>query len=182
MIDYAQIAGVSRSDPKVSIKGLSTTSRAVHTKVSGVTSFNSELLRNSLVSRPKIANKSHQLQRVRIHTERGGPSSFITFLSGPTNAPLDTERVFALLGSENGKYILREPITLEVTDADHDGIYVVSDEFSTSYGCGDSRASAIHDYSSNLFADFEELEEDEEMLGVALQRELEALRLYIARR
>lgn len=96
--------------------------------------------------------------------------------------PVDTDRVLVLLSSPDGMYALREPVAVRVSDADRDGIYVVTDEFSSTYGAGDTPSKAIQDYSESLFYEFEDLQENEDALGVALQRELASLRRYIDRR
>lgn len=72
-------------------------------------------------------------------------------------------------------------IQLTVSDEDRDGIYVVTDSFSTVFGSGDSVDSAIADYVNILFLTFDELDRDESILGPGYQRELRALRGHLAR-
>lgn len=98
-----------------------------------------------------------------------------------TDVHAHTSKQSVLLTSEDGRYILRRPVTLNVSDADQDGIYVVTDDFSTVYGSGNSPAEAIDDYGMNLFTEYDEFEKDEEILGVSLQRELASLRQHIVR-
>lgn len=82
--------------------------------------------------------------------------------------------------SQDGRYATKYPIIVEVSDADHDGIYVVTDRFSMVFGSGASPAEAIKDYADLLFTALEELEEDEGSLGIALRQELASLRQHIA--
>jgi hypothetical protein len=83
------------------------------------------------------------------------------------------------IAAADGRHRLKGPITIQVSDADRDGIFVVTDSISTIYGAGESPRDAVRDYVGNLFDYFVELEEDESALGPGLQRELEALRRHI---
>ena len=77
---------------------------------------------------------------------------------------------------------LRHPrLALHVTDADQDGVFVVTDDFSTVYGEGGDPGTAIGDYLGSLLARFLDLEEQEAILGPGLQSDLAALRRHITR-
>lgn len=80
-----------------------------------------------------------------------------------------------------GIRVINPLIQLTVSDEDRDGIYVVTDSFSTVFGSGDTIDSAIADYVTILFLTFDELDRDESILGPGYQRELRALRGHLAR-
>lgn len=83
--------------------------------------------------------------------------------------------------SEDGRFRVTRPITVDVSDADRDGVYVVSDRFSTVFGSGETPRAAIADYEDQLFLTFEELEDEEASLGGALRKELGSLRQHVVR-
>lgn len=70
---------------------------------------------------------------------------------------------------------------LEVSDADEDGVFVVSDTFSSVYGADEDADAAIRDYVDNLFNHFDALDRDKATLGAALRTELHALRRRLSR-
>lgn len=77
--------------------------------------------------------------------------------------------------------VLAPFLTLRVSDEDLDGIYVVTDTFSSMYGEGESEEEAIGDYLESLFAHFLDLDEHRSMLAAGLRYELERMSRYIAR-
>ena len=84
--------------------------------------------------------------------------------------------------SEHSPLQFRHPtLLLHVSDADQDGVFVVTDTFSRVYGEGHDPETAIGDYLESLLARFQDLEESEDILAVGLCRELENMRRYIAR-
>lgn len=99
----------------------------------------------------------------------------------PSDVHAHTFSQLVQLTSEDGRYRLKHPVKVNVSDADQDGTFVVTDDFSTVYGAGSTPESAIRDYSMSLFDEFEDLTEEEELLGLGLQQELAALRLHIIR-
>lgn len=82
--------------------------------------------------------------------------------------------------SEDRRYWATCPIIVDVSDVDGDGIYVVSDRFSTVFGSGETPQAAIADYADQLFVTFEGLTDEEASLGGALRKELDSLRQYVA--
>jgi hypothetical protein len=72
-------------------------------------------------------------------------------------------------------------LTLRVSDADQDGVLVVTDTFSRVYGEGVHDIVAINDYFSNLHSHFLWLEQHEDILAPGLQRDLAEMRRYVAR-
>jgi hypothetical protein len=163
----------------VGIKTAVTITNAVMNSLSTVVSKSTSDVASGLVASTRVLSTGLlQLNAtLRVRQEGVGPGSLGRTHENPTRG---IERITALLNSSDGQYALQEPIVLEVSDADGDGIYVVSDTFSTIYGAGPSPAEALRDYSSNLFADFEDLQDDEASLGPALREELSSLRRYIA--
>ena len=77
---------------------------------------------------------------------------------------------------------LRSPLLhLWVSDEDRDGVFVVTDQFSTVYGAGSNPDAAISDYLENLFLHFDDLDRGVDRLGPALRDELNILRRHLAR-
>jgi|SRR5579884_901182 len=70
---------------------------------------------------------------------------------------------------------------LEVSDRDQDGVFVVSDTFSTAYGAGETPTSAVADYLESVFHHFDWLDRNESTLGRDLRCELLAMRRYLSR-
>jgi hypothetical protein len=95
---------------------------------------------------------------------------------------LGTHQEFVTFVSQDGQFTLNGPIAIQVSDADQDGVFVVTDNFSTVFGSGETPAEAKQDYANNLFAFFEELQEKEDALGSGMKQELGALRRQVIRR
>jgi len=72
-------------------------------------------------------------------------------------------------------------LVLSVSDADGDGVYVVTDAFSTVYGEGEDPQMAIRDYLDTLISRFLDLERHESILAPGLRKDLATLRRYISR-
>lgn len=72
-------------------------------------------------------------------------------------------------------------LALTVSDADRDGVYVVTDTFSTVYGEGGDPRMAIGDYLDTLLSRFLDLERHEAILAPGLRKDLSTLRRYISR-
>ncbi len=72
-------------------------------------------------------------------------------------------------------------LTLRVSDADRDGVFVVTDSFSRVYGEGNDPGMAVGDYLDSLFARFLDLDQHEDILAPGLRRDLTELRRYIVR-
>lgn len=86
---------------------------------------------------------------------------------------------FLLTGTLGYGFSLSQPVLVKV--ASHsDGTNVVTDDFSSTYGTGDTTNSAIRDYKLSLAESFEILLEDRESLGSALQSELTRLMAYVS--
>jgi predicted RNase H-like HicB family nuclease len=97
-------------------------------------------------------------------------------------ANLEIQQEFVNFVSQDGKFTLNEPIGIQVSDADQDGVFVVTDNFSTVFGSGETPAEAKQNYASNLFAYFDELQEEEDALSLGMKQELKALRRHVIRR
>jgi hypothetical protein len=89
-----------------------------------------------------------------------------------------TERSFALPSSRDGRYRVR-PDTIVLKIEHDDGVYVVSDGFSTVYGTGSDVQEAVDDYADELYAYFDKLERREAALARGLRDELTTLRRYV---
>lgn len=101
---------------------------------------------------------------------------FTSRLSGRPNVRVNR---FLLTGTLDYGFRLNQPILVKV--ANHsDGTNVVTDDFSSTYGTGDTTTAAIQDYKLSLAESFEILLEDKESLGSALQRELTRLMAYVS--
>jgi hypothetical protein len=72
-------------------------------------------------------------------------------------------------------------LTLHVSDADEDGIYVATDTFSHVYGEGETGNEAVGDYLASVLDHLLDLEMNEGNLAPGLQRDLENMRRYIIR-
>ena len=70
-------------------------------------------------------------------------------------------------------------VQVQVSDEDGDGVFVVSDAFSSVYGAGPSPDAAIGDYVESLFDHLADLEAQEPVLGPALRQELTTLRRHL---
>ncbi len=96
--------------------------------------------------------------------------------------PISFERTVWVREPACGGVRLSSPLLrLEVSDADGDGVLVVTDTFSSVYGAGEDLDLAIRDYLRNLFDHFEDLDRSEDRLGPGLKRELMALRRRLQR-
>lgn len=136
---------------------------------------------------------------VSLRTGSGGASAMSTPLptrpasrSAPVLATLPPPEVYSVPDqfsqavwlrsqSQLGIRVIGPLIQLTVSDEDRDGIYVVTDSFSTVFGSGATVDSAIADYVNSLFLTFDELDRDESILGPSYQRELRSLRSHLAR-
>jgi hypothetical protein len=65
---------------------------------------------------------------------------------------------------------------VSVSDADHDGVWVASDNTTSVYGNGDTPDEAVNDYLACLTEQFDWMQRHESELAPTLARELEALR------
>lgn len=84
-------------------------------------------------------------------------------------------------GSDTSPVRLRVPVlTLTVSDEDRDGIFVVTDSFSTVYGEGTTGEAAIEDYVVSLVELFQELEENFAVLAPGLKQEYDPISHVLA--
>ncbi len=100
----------------------------------------------------------------------------------PYSIPTSHDRTYWVRDSTRGDVRLLTPILkVLVSDDDGDGVWVVSDRFSTVFGAGEDSEEAVADYVENLFDQFDTLDRDEDMLGPALVEELAILRQRFGR-
>lgn len=81
----------------------------------------------------------------------------------------------------NGTPIAAAALNVRISDEDQDGVYVVSDTFSSVYGAGTDRDEAISEYLVNLFEHLDWLERHHGPLGPALAEELTAIQQRLGR-
>lgn len=81
----------------------------------------------------------------------------------------------------DGVRFLVQSIRLDISDADGDGIWVVSDGFSTVYGDGDSAGAAVEDYLRCLAEHFLWESDNADTLGSHLQAEFAMMSQVLAR-
>jgi len=85
-----------------------------------------------------------------------------------------------LEGALDYGFQLRQPVLLKVTTYP-DGTNIATDDFSSTYGAGETGFAAIHDYQQSLAESFEILVEDRESLAPNLRNELDRLMAYVSR-